>query len=174
MEKLQYKTEPVVQKEGGNSVVTWILAIALFAIVAKHFGAFDEGADWRKWWRGDDKREVDPKPDDDKKDDDKKPNPDDSKNLSGQRLVFVFEKRATTVDQELILRTLGDVVSSHKLSGFNLIDEEDSPAVDPFVAYAGAKGLDIKKGGVFLVKDKKIVKAAQFPSKSSELEKFLK
>jgi hypothetical protein len=153
MQKLDL--ERPVQKS--PNVLLWVLVFAFVGYVAVDNGWVN--IDWSRQER-DKEEQVEPQPVDPV--------------VKGDVLVAVLEKRATTVEQELVLRAKDEFVEKYKLAGFRTLDNDDHPTVDPFLKYAEMKRVDVAAGGVFLVRDKKIVKCAPFPKDKAALEGFLK
>ena len=95
----------------------------------------------------------------------------DSDTSSGSLVVFVFEHKTKSIEQDEILRGMSDFVAEKKLSGFRCFDSDSSDA-KPFVSFAEKKKVSIP--AMFLVRDKSIRKAAPYPASRKELEVFVK
>jgi hypothetical protein len=156
MQKLEIGRESRPQ----SSFVTNLLLVLLLGFAAYNTGWIN--TDWFKQQdKQDDQEQVDPIPDDGKK-------------VDGATLVVVLEKRATADDQELILRGIDRLVDSNKIAGKRVLDDDDVPVVDQLRKYAEDRKIDAAGGLVFLIKDKKVLKAAKFPKTEEELERFVK
>jgi hypothetical protein len=156
MQKLEIGKETKSQ----SGFVTNLLLVLLLGFAAYNTGWIN--TDWfKRQDKQDDQEQVDPIPDDGKK-------------VDGATLVVVLEKRATAGDQELILRGIDRLVDSNKIAGKRVLDDDDVPVVDQLRQYAKDRKIDAAGGLVFLVKDKKVLKAAKFPKTEEELERFVK
>lgn len=91
--------------------------------------------------------------------------------VNGGILVFVSEKQAPTVEEELLMRAMPGFAKSRGLEQFLWLDDEED-ASENLREYAQSKS--ISPPLVAYVKDRKIKRVAKWPANQAELEKFLK
>lgn len=103
----------------------------------------------------------------DNKDKDKKKDKEAPLKLEGCYLVFILENQSVSAEQAIVLRAAPDFVEHHKMIDFRRYDDDSDEAV-PFNRFAEDIGLS--SPFVAFVKDKKIIRAEEFPS----VESFIK
>jgi hypothetical protein len=106
-------------------------------------------------------------------DDERRTNPQPAPvNLQGSTLVFVLEALSVTAQQqEVMLSVTTDGLRGRGMEGFRRYDDDQSE-VQELVSFAVSK--NTPSPFVALLKDKKILKLAPFPTTSAELEAFLR
>lgn len=142
------RRQPAPAKENGGGLV--LLAIVLVALLI----GFNSGWFNRGGGRGDDQHHEQVQP------------------VNGGTLVFVSEKQAPPVDEDMVVRKMPDFVSAHGLDGYLWLDD-DEQASEKLREFAQGKG--ISPPLMAYVKDKKIKRVAKWAATGeAEVEKFLK
>lgn len=99
------------------------------------------------------------------------PGPSPGPSVEGGLLLLVLEGRSPTAEQELLLRSAPDAVTTHKLSGFRKLDD-DLSEVQPLIAAVKSQ-FNVEPPFMAVQKSRALIRAAPMTD-SAGLEKFLK